>query len=575
MLFSSNASGLLQLYLLPTDLSSKPKQITNEKESVLGGYISPNGEEITYPLDKDGNEISHLFLLPTEGGDAKQITVDPCRTMGVAWHPDGNEISRSIVGQKGFGIETLNIKTGECFMLKEPTPPLIDIHYSHDCKWIACTSIKSFTDMEILIVNREDPSDTITYNIKEGCRDGVPSWSPDDKKLAIFSEATGRGRIFIQEFQGNDRIMLELEEEEDANPYVGTAVWDPKGVKVYYVVSKNGRSSLHAHPIDAKKEEALPFPEGTVEKPKLSKDGKVLIARHSSMKDPFGIYLHEIGSESIVHITPRDFNIDVNELKKAQSVWYKSHDSRDIHAWYLPAASGTQPYPAVIHAHGGPWGQVSDSWLFAMLDQALSQNGFAVLAPNFRGSTGYGVEFQNLDIGDPGGGDLEDVVHGAIWLTDKLEIDGNKLGITGGSYGGYMTLMALTKKPEVFKTGVSRVPVVDWLQMYKLSDPFFQQFEAALFGGKPRKELKQLYVDRSPITHISNIKAPVMIMAGKNDSRCPIEPIENLIEKLKEINHPHEFFLLEKAGHISAMFNWEESIPIFTKTINYLKKNLN
>ena len=565
---------MLQLYLLPTDLSNEPKQLTNETQSILGGHLSPNGNSLVYPMDKDGNEISHLFRLSTEDGDIKQITTNPYRTLGISWNPNGKEISRTIISSKGGGIETINIKSEETFMLEYSGPILYDLHYSHDARWFACTSIKSFIDTEMVVINRDDPSDIITYSIKKDTRDGIPSWSFDDKKLAFFSEATGRGRVYIQEFQGEENIMLELDKNEDANPYFGGAVWTPKGDKIYYIVGKYGRSTLCGHPIGGNVEEPLPFLIGTVEWPKISKDGKKIIALHSSMKDPYGIYLHEIGADSIKALTSRDFNLDITKFTTPKSIWYDSFDGRQIHAWYIPATSGKTKKPAVIHAHGGPWSQISDSWIYGLNEQAFSQNGFAVLAPNFRGSTGYGMEFQNLDIGDPGGGDLEDIVYGAKWLQKQSEIDGSKLCITGGSYGGYMTLIALTKKPEVFATGVSRVPVVDWLHMYKLSDLFFQLFEAALFGGKPRKDLKQLYVDRSPITHISNIKAPVMIMAGKNDTRCPIEPIENFIEKLKEKNHPHEFYLLEKAGHISAMFNWEESMPLLTKTINYIKENL-
>ena len=494
--------------------------------------------------------------------------------MAIKWHPSSNEISRVITTENGCCIETINTKTGESFMLKEQTPLLMSLDYSHDGKWIACTSIKTFTDTQVLILKRDDPFDTIIYNIKEKTRDGIPSWSRDDKKLAIFSEATGMGRIFIQEFQGDERFMLELEKEEEANAYLGGAVWNPKGDTVYCVVSKHSRTTLHAHPINGKKEEALPFPEGTVAFPKISKDGKKLVAIHSSLSSPYCIYSHEIGSKMITPLTPRDFNIDLSLLAQPESIWYKSFDDVNIHAWYLPAASGSPPHPAVVHVHGGPWFQVFDSWYFAVLDQALSQSGLAVLIPNYRGSLGYSAEFQNLSIGDPGGADLEDIVNGAKWLQNQPEVDGKKIAITGASYGGYMTLYALVKKPKVFKTGSSRYPVVDWLHMYKLSDPVYRQFLQTLFGGKPRKELKELYIDRSPITHVSNIKVPVMIMAGKNDSRCPIEPIENFIEKLKELNHPHEFILLEDAGHSSAAFNWEKMVPLLTRTINYLKKNL-
>jgi len=573
VLYSSNKTGIPHLYVLHTEPGSKPRQITSGEDPVMGGVVSPQGDRLVYPQDKDGNEIHHLFLLPTEGGEAKRITENPYRTIGLDWHPSGKEVSRAFASMKSCGLETINLETGECFMLREPTPPLMGVQYSHDGKWLACSMAVSFENIQVLIVNRGDPTDTIVYSIRDDSKEGLPSWSPNDKKLAFVSDAKGRGQIVVQEFQGEERIFLGLEEDEEA-PESSQAVWNPEGDNVYYIVSKHSRTTMHDHPIDGEKGAALPFPKGTVAhmpSPKISKDGEVMVVLHSSMTIPPGIYLHKIGSESATLLTPRDFKVDLTQLAQPEAVWYKSFDGRKIHGWYLPAASGTTSHPAVIYAHGGPWGQVFDQW--SVFLHCLSQNGLAGFAPNFRGSTGYGAEFQNLDIGDPGGGDLEDVVFGAEWLRKQPEIDGSKIAIMGASYGGYMTLIALTKKPEAFATGVSLVPVVDWLEMYELSDPFFRAFEDTLLGGPP-SEKETIYRDRSPITHVSKIKAPVMIMAGQRDSRCPIQPIEKFVKNLKEMNHPHELALEEKAGHISAFMKWEESIPLFTSILNYLKKVL-
>ncbi|MFQ6125309.1 MAG: alpha/beta fold hydrolase [Candidatus Heimdallarchaeota archaeon] len=368
---------------------------------------------------------------------------------------------------------------------------------------------------------------------------------------------------------------MELQEYEEV-PLYSQAVWSPEGDKVYYVVSKHSRTTVHGHPIAGEKETALPFPKGTVAympSPKISKDGKMMVALHSSMASPYRLYLHKIGTESADLLTPRNNKADLTQLAQPRSVWYKSFDGLNIHGWYLPAVFGTIPRPAVICAHGGPWGQVFDDWFDGSILHCLSQSGFACLAPNFRGSTGYGVAFQNMDIGDPGGGDLEDVVFGAEWLRKQPDVNGSKLAIMGASYGGFMTLIALTKKPEAFAAGASLVPVVDWLEMYQLSDFLFREFEDTLFGGPP-SEKEELYRERSPITHVSTIKAPVLIMAGQKDSRCPIQPIEKFVNKLKDMNHPYEFILEEKAGHISTFMKWEESIPLFIRIINYLEKIL-
>jgi dipeptidyl aminopeptidase/acylaminoacyl peptidase len=565
--------------LQSTEIGSKPKQITSKKDPVYEGNFSPRGNYVAFPRDKDGNEMKQIYLFSVESGDTIQLTTNAYRTLGIDWHPNGKEITRTIVTKEGFALETIIVESGECFLLKEQTPLLEDVHYSYDGNWVACTSYPSLKNTQIYIINRKDPEDNIIYSIKDDSRNEYPSWSPDNKKIAFRSEATGRGRIFIQEFQGEERLMLELDKDEEASSLTddfcfSAPVWHPQSEMVYYVVGKYSRYTLHAHPLDGKKEPAFPFPVGSIASPRVSKDGRLIIAKHSSMISPPGIYLYKIGTESVIALTLREFDVDLSLLKKPESIWYKSFDDRNIHSWYIPGVSTFLPHPGVLFAHGGPWFQINDCWgLYGIILNTLSQSGFATFAPNFRGSTGYGSEFQNLDLGDLGGGDLEDVIYGAEWMHKNPEIDGEKIAIMGPSYGGYMTLIALTKKPDVFTTGVSMVPVTDWVEAYELGDPFFQQLTKDLFEGIP-EEKKELYLDRSPITHISNIKVPVMIIAGKEDSRCPIEPIEKFVEKLKKKNYPHEFVLEKKSGHLSSRLNRGESIPLFTKIVDYLKKNL-
>ena len=565
------------IYSVPVDLSESPKQINSGREPVMMASIAKDGENLIYFQDEAGNEIFQLYLLSTARGSPKQLTNTDQRTITIDWHPNGKEIMRSYVSMTAPGLETLDLETGETLLLKEPSPIAFDLHYSPNGKWLALTNMKRITNTEIMIINMEDPSDIIVYNLSEKSEEGYPAWSPDGKRLAYLSNINGWRQVVIQEFQGEEQIFLELDKDEEVpepSYRCGAAIWNPNSDIVYYLIGKHGHTTLHSHQIMGSRSPALPFPKGNLVSPKIPKDGKFITILHSSMVSPFGVYLYEIGTSDISPLTSREFDIDISRLKKPRSVWYESFDGRKIHAWYMPAISTEEPYPAAIHSHGGPWYQTSDSWMDGINFHAASLNGFGVLSPNFRGSTRYGTEFQYLDIGDPGGGDLEDIVHGAEWLKNKPEIDGTKIGIFGGSYGGYMTLIALTKKPEVFVAGISMVPVVDFVQDYKLADASFRLFDITLFGGPPRGKYKELYIDRSPITHISKIKAPVLIMAGMADSRCPWPPIEKFINKLKEMNHPHELAIVEKAGHISASLNHSEIIPIVTKMLEFVKKTL-
>lgn len=573
VVYSSNETGALQLYSLSTKPGSKPLQLTRRKGNVFQGRISPKGNSIVFPQDKNGDENFHMYLLPLEGGETERITETSYRMYGgYDWHPKGRELTRSIASMKSCGLETINIETGECFILKDQTLPIGTVQYSHDGKQIACDVQSSPKSQQIQIINRYDPSDTLTCSSEENSLNYAPSWSPTDKKLAYTSDVNGVRQVIIRDLKGNDQRFLELEKEEEV-PEFSQPVWSPSGDKIYYIVSKCSRTTVHGHPIDGKKERALPFPEGTIVFFKLNKDGKI-VALHSSMTSPRGIYLYAPKSESAVALTPRSYSFDLTRLVKPQSVWYESFDGLKIHGWYLPAASGKPPHPAVVCAHGGPWAQVFDSWSGDVdLMHCLSQSGFAVFAPNFRGSTGYGAAFQKMDIGDVGGGDLEDIVLAAEWLRKQATIDPSKIAIYGHSYGGYMTLIALTKTPQVFAAGVSLCPVTDWLESYDLEDAAFRFMDEMLWGG-PIPEKSELLRDRSPMTHVSKIKAPVMIMGGKEDPRCPIQPVEKFVKRLREMNHPHEFILEEKAGHISSLLNWRKHSVLVHRIISYIKRTL-
>jgi dipeptidyl aminopeptidase/acylaminoacyl peptidase len=177
-----------------------------------------------------------------------------------------------------------------------------------------------------------------------------------------------------------------------------------------------------------------------------------------------------------------------------------------------------------------------------------------------------------MDLGDPGGGDLEDVIAGAKWLVKQHKIDKSKIAIFGASYGGYMTLMALTKRPEVFAAGVALVPITDWQESYELADAAFRKaLLEPLLGGPSDKKL-ELCHDRSPINFVSLIRTPVLIKAGRNDPNCPIQPIEKFVKRLEEMRHPHKFVVAEKEGHGSSRVDTLRRDV--TTGVNYLKKTL-
>lgn len=572
VVYSSNKTGLPQLYLLSTKPGSRPKQITHGQDLVIDMSLSPCGDKVAYCQDKDGNEIYHLFVATLKNGESQRISQEPHKTFGVDWHPNGKEVTRAFASSVSCGLETFNLTSGESFKLIEPSPPILDLKYSHNGKWIACTTIASYSKQQILVLNRDDPRDTITCSVDENSNDTGPSWSADDKNLAFQTDAKGKRQIAIQEFEGEGTTFLKLDADEEASEY-NPPVWHPNGRKIYYIVSKYGRRAVYGHPLEGKRGPPLPFPEGSVETVKVSRDGKTIAVLWSSMTSPPSIYICKKESLTTALLAPEHHKTDLAQLARVQSVWYRSFDEQKIHGWYIPSTSGDPPHAAVVWVHGGPWSQVSDGWYHGVMLHCLSQNGLAVFAPNYRGSTGYGKEFQGLSIGDPGGGDLEDIVQAAEWVKKQESIDSSRVAIIGRSYGGWMTLMALTKKPKVFTAGVAIVPAVNSLEMYEILDPLSRKEIEKIFGGTPA-ERGELYRDRSPFEHLPDIQAPLMIIAGEKDSRCLLDPIVRFVGKLKEMNHPHRFVLNKRAGHFSSSTKWKENIKELGAITRYLRKTL-
>ncbi len=190
-----------------------------------------------------------------------------------------------------------------------------------------------------------------------------------------------------------------------------------------------------------------------------------------------------------------------------------------------------------------------------------------VLAPNFIGSTGYGSKFRTLDIGDPGGGDLEDVIYAVKWGEEVGLLVRDKVAIMGYSYGGYMTLMAMGKHPDMWCCGVAGASVTDWKEMYELSDAIFKKFIETLFNNK-----LDLMDERSPISYVKNVKKPICLIHPQNDSRTPLKPVLKYIEELLKFNKTFEVHIIPDMGHMIR--SMDDAIKVLLPALLFLCKYL-
>jgi dipeptidyl aminopeptidase/acylaminoacyl peptidase len=308
---------------------------------------------------------------------------------------------------------------------------------------------------------------------------------------------------------------------------------------VWAIGKRMGRSRLFVDGAEVK------TPDGMI----LSAEvyGDYAYVTHTSLRDPprvlridikSGTYSVVVGGEA-----PREV---VDSLAEVVHVEVPSFDGVRVPTYVLVSSRTSKPGPLVVYPHGGPWAEVADSWSPILL--LLTSLGYHVVAPNFRGSTGYGERFRKLDLGDPGGGDLEDVVYATRWAIDNGIADPGRVAIVGYSYGGYMTFMAMVKYPELWRCGVAGAGVTDWVEDYELADAYFKRYDEILFAGR-----KELFVERSPITYVDNLRSPICIVHPQNDSRCPLRPIMKFAYKLMELGKPFELHVIPDIGHAISL----------------------
>ena len=281
--------------------------------------------------------------------------------------------------------------------------------------------------------------------------------------------------------------------------------------------------------------------------------------------------------EELIPIELKD--LDSSLLVSDEYVEYPSTDNLTIGAIMSKPKNleHGKKYPVLLQVHGGPTGQFFRN--FSMFDQILTNNGFIVFKPNFRGSTGYGRDFQDMNLFDIGGGDLEDVLAGVDFLKTLDYVDPERIGIFGGSYGGYMTFWATVKHPEVWKVGAASVGITDWMKLYESSMPHFKHYQHSLFG-KP-DENEALYNERSPIHFAKNLKVPLLITHGTHDPRCSVEQSRIFRDALLEFgwkegtegDKTFEYIEYSDIGHGGAS-DQEFRIRSFTAQLDFFKRRL-
>ena len=576
--FVSNISGRNNLWIVPAQ-GGWPVQLTISDQRQSSPVWSPDGKWIAYISDYDGDEQWDVFLVSPLNGqvmnltDTRQIAEEHPR-----WSLDGKMLAYMVKPKAAatFDIDMLDFATSKVRHLTAGTPRernKVDPLWSRDGKWIAYTDgDASGKDANIYIVelasgNRQN----LTGHSGEKIY-AAADWSADGRQLLITSNASnGYDNVGLLDVSSKKIEWLTQEKWETS-----AGNFSPDGRALTWTANVDGNQNIFVYDVATKHAQALSLPPGVNSlggaDSAFTADGSRLLYYHNGANSPNDVWVYSFAdgaSHQVTHSLVA--GLRSQDMVEPYLVHYPSRDRKYQISAFTYVPYNLQPNrknPAVVFVHGGPSSQTVNA--FNRIVQYLINQGYLVIAPNYRGSTGYGKEFQDANRFDMGGGDLQDVLAAADWIKSSAYVDPKKLVIMGGSYGGYMTMMGVTKAPEVWAAGVALVPFVNWFTEVQNEDPLLREYDLATMGDPVKN--KALWEERSPINFIDRIQAPLLLLAGGHDPRCPKSEAQQVEAALKKRGGAVQLKIYENEGHGFARV--ENQIDAYKRVADFLKTHV-
>jgi len=532
---STNFTGRYNLWRVSA-AGSWPVQLTQSDDRQAGVAWSPDGKWIVFQSDHAGGEIFDLYAVPARGGAVINLTdSDDVSEERANWSPDGKTLAIERKGktESVTDIALLDWATRKVTALtheKTPGEGWQALAWSADGRMLYANRFNAgYTDASAWRIDVASGNAVELTPHKGQQLITMSAVNADGTTLALSSNAGG----------GNSRAAL-FDVATHSYRWLDNGPWEsatdefsPDGKQLLWTLNADGRSDIFVYNLAARTSSKLELPPG-VNAPiagahSYAPDGRMLIA-HQASNTPADYWIVGTDGNALQLTRSALASLTPATLPTAQLVHYASFDGTVISAFvWLPFNLPRDgKAPAVVLPHGGPTGQTLDTFNRTAL--ALASRGYVCIAPNVRGSTGYGLPFQKANIKDLGGGDLKDEVYAAKFLVSTGYADAKKIGISGGSYGGFMALMALGRTPDHWAAGVDLFGVTNWLSEQAHEEPALQQYDQSILGD-PVKD-RAIYEKSSPTTYFSAIKAPLLVLQGENDIRDPKEEAEQAFKAL-------------------------------------------
>jgi dipeptidyl aminopeptidase/acylaminoacyl peptidase len=572
--YISNSSGRLNLWVMQAD-GTGARQLLKSNDRQASPAFTRDAKEIVYEQDKGGDELYDLYAVSVAGGEPRNLTnTDKTSESGPLFSKDGKWLA---FGSKEKVESSTNVAVMEWPAGK---PRLLTHEKDPKASWDV---VDWSPDGRYLYAVREvgtDDADVYRVDVTTGTAENLTAHP--GKVLMLASEVSPDGKTLLMtsnEKGGYANVAL-LDVVSKKKRWVTDTQWEahaggfsPKGDTFTYILNADGRGTIYFADVKTMKTSDGGIPAGLntpgAGPSAFREDGSYLFSHQDSTHAP-NLYLLSTGG-AVTQVTHNESPVLASAaLPSSQLVTYKSFDGKMISAlvWVPFNVKRDGTAPVVVMPHGGPTGQTLDS--FNPRAILLVSRGFVVIAPNVRGSTGYGMEFEKANYKDLGGADLKDEIAGVDFLKATGFIDAKKVGIWGGSYGGFMTLMAIGKNPDLWAAAVDEYGILNWYTMLAHEDARLQEYEKTLLGD-PVKD-KSVYEASSPLKYIRDEKAPLLVLQGERDIRVPKEEAEQVVEILKTEGRTVDAVYYPEEGH--GFIKREHQVDELTRSVDWFEKYL-
>ena len=572
LIYSSDKSGIFNIYEVDLKTNEEIQLTDSKEESFFARGYSPTTGEVIYSADKGGNENSHIYIIR----DGKSIDLTPGKDTKASffgWTKD--ELEMYVISNsrdpRFFDLYKINIESLSSEMV-----------FKND-RGYNINSISNNDNYLVLGLNiSRSEQKLFLFDVKSTQQIEISN------KVANFSgqnfDKNDENYFYTTNYDSEFYYLMSYNLKNGERNIVFETDWDV----AFSYLSKNNSYRIIAVNEDAQNKltitnmsdqsnlNLIGFENMNINSVGFSDDEKILRVSAGSPNSPGDIYTYELSTNKLNKITSNlNSKVNPSDLVNAEVIRYKSFDGLEIPAiLYKPhQASKINKVPALVWVHGGPGGQSKVG--YRALIQYLVNHGYAILAVNNRGSSGYGKTFYALDDQNHGEDDLQDCVWGKKWLQDQDYINPDKIGIIGGSYGGFMTMAAMTFEPEEFKVGVNIYGVTNWIRTLRSIPAYWESTRKSLYNemGDPYTEDSLRLYNISPLFHAKNIKNPVMVLQGANDPRVLQIESDEMVQEARNAGAYVEYVLFDDAGHgfIKKEQQIEGNKKILTFLENYLK----